>query len=1143
MFSSAKYLSIVLLIPTALLAAPAATTQEVQEILHPAATQPAFEEATRAIERYPVATGLKMTVWAAEPQLSNPVCFYPDDKGRIWVCETFRFDGGGPGEGVYDIRHMMDKLDDDLACRTVEDRLATIKKWENNDLTKLTTWPDRIRLLEDKSGDGKCDSSKIFADSDKQPLDGLASGILVRTGAGSRGDDIYFANIPNLWLLRDNDNDGHVDFRQSLSYGYGVRYNLLGHDLHGLKFGPDGKLYFSIGDRGLHVKTREGKIIDNPDSGAVLRCDPDGSNLELFATGLRNPQELAFDQYGNLFSGDNNCDYGDPARWVYIVEGGDTGWRVGYQHQQTPKPTGPWLAENLPGLENEKTPGYIIPPIAHIASGPSGVAYYPGTGFTPEWNGHFLECDCRAGPSSVIHSFAMKPKGAGFELVDSKPFADHIVATDVDFGPDGAAYISDWNSGWVKNAKGRIYKVVSEDGQKDPIVAETKKLLADGFAQRDSAALEKLMAHRDMRVRQNAQFALASRGGASIPNLANVIGKNNTTLPRIHAIWALGQIARKTPQAINLVTPLLADKDEEVRAQAAKIVGEAKDGDSLQKIIKLLADPSPRVRFFAAMACGKIGDEQAVPGLLKLLANTADKDAFLRHAAVMGLAGCTDENRKPLLAAAREENRSVRMGAILALRRHRDADVSVFLNDTDAALVLEAARPINDMPIEKAFADLARLASNAKLQDPALLRALNANFRLGTSENATAVANIAASKDASELMRIEALAMLADWTSPRGTDRVLGIWRPLPKRDSAIAMTAAKPILFSILSSAPDAVRLAAIDLVKKIGVPEGQENLLSSVVTAKDVNPDVAAKALETMETLKDKNLDSAVDAALKNGKAALRRQAITLLAHRPGGVDRLKNFLDTGTLNDQQAVFDAMSGIDPAPEIDKILEPWVEKLAAEPKPALAPELTLDLLEAAGRSKSESIQKKLKVFEGHRSKEDPLAAYTESLVGGDASVGQKIFMEKAETSCFRCHKIEGTGGIAGPDLSAVGARRDRRYILQSILNPNADIAPGFENVTVSLKSGKKYSGMVTGESDDTVVLDAGDGASIHVQKKEINKRTKGLSPMPQDISKPLNKRDLRNLVEYLANRKTPATQPTQPTAATQAAAREAVAK
>ena len=99
-----------------------------------------------------------------------------------------------------------------------------------------------------------------------------------------------------------------------------------------------------------------------------------GSNLEVFATGLRNPQELAFDQYGNLFTGDNNSDSGDRARWVHVVQDGDTGWRMEYQYLSD---RGPFNREKIWHPYNDDTPAYIVPPIRNFADGPSGLVYYP----------------------------------------------------------------------------------------------------------------------------------------------------------------------------------------------------------------------------------------------------------------------------------------------------------------------------------------------------------------------------------------------------------------------------------------------------------------------------------------------------------------------------------------------------------------------------------------------------------------------------------------------------------------------------------------------------------------------------------------------------------------------------------------------
>ncbi len=210
-----------------------------QATLAPAApppTQPAFAEATKAGARFKIAPDFKVSVFAAEPQLVNPVCLSIDNKGRLWVVETNRFSGGG----VFDLREISDWLDDELACRTVEDRKAMVIRHLGDKAKSLAVNSDNIRILEDKSGSGRCDSSTLFATGFNDMLDGIASGVLARKG------NVWFADIPNLWLLHEK--DGKETDRKSLQYGYGVRYSFAGHDSHGLRFGPDGKLYLSVGD-------------------------------------------------------------------------------------------------------------------------------------------------------------------------------------------------------------------------------------------------------------------------------------------------------------------------------------------------------------------------------------------------------------------------------------------------------------------------------------------------------------------------------------------------------------------------------------------------------------------------------------------------------------------------------------------------------------------------------------------------------------------------------------------------------------------------------------------------------------------------------------------------------------------------------
>ncbi len=109
---------------------------------------------------------------------------------------------------------------------------------------------------------------------------------------------------------------------------------------------------------------------------------------------------------------------------------------------------------------------------------------------------------------------------------------------------------------------------------------------------------------------------------------------------------------------------------------------------------------------------------------------------------------------------------------------------------------------------------------------------------------------------------------------------------------------------------------------------------------------------------------------------------------------------------------------------------------------------------------------------------------------------------------------------MVGPDLSNIATRKDRRYMLESILFPNKQIAPGFENANITLKDGTELYGMVKTETDTDLTLDIPNVGVKVLKKAEITERRHGLSSMPDDISKPLSKQDLRNLVEFLASQK-----------------------
>jgi quinoprotein glucose dehydrogenase len=837
--------------------------------------------------------GLEAHLWADEKQLANPTAICFDDKNRLYVAETMRFRIGG---GI-DNRAAMFLYFDDIKNTEVSQRVTLYEKYKDRFAKDyFTKYAERVSVLEDTSGKGKCDKTTIFADGFNDPLDGPASGIAYRDGK------IHLACIPNVWELPDANGDLVADKKDILFGGFGVRVSISGHDLHGLVWGPDGKLYWSHGDRGFNVKSREGEQFLSPGAGGVMRCNADGSQLELIYRGLRNPEELAFDEFGNLFTVDNNADIGDQSRLVYILEGGNSGWDMGCQMLSYGKfaefaglpgrQPNPWMVEGLWKKRHDDQPYWILPPVDNITAGPCGLAYNPGTGLNKDYDHSFFVVDYSAGTNSGVHAFKAEEDNAGFKMKNAHKFVWGIPATDVAFGYDGKIYITDYMGGWHESirAKGRVITVQDNDELKKPVIAEIKKLFADGFKQRPVEELAGLLKHIDMRVRTRAQWELSSRGKDGFKALSAAASGSDNLLARVHGIWGLGQMAKSESDAAKALVSLLGDKESRVREQAAKTLGDRIGDKSISataemgdKLIPLLKDDGARVRCFAAITLGKIHHKAALPALATMLRDNDDKDAYLRHAGMMGLAGCGDAaSLQPFIT---DSSRALRMAVLLALRRNKDAAVAAFLKDADPQIYMETVRAIYDVPITAAMpqlaADLKRhmdtgsQPAQGKMTQLTYLRLLNANARYGTPDNAAILADFAAKSNAPEEFRIAALGMLEKWEQPTDVDPIMGQYRPVVRRDKALIRDAMKNALQTILDNGKDALLAKASMLAASVGLALPEKMLWANLEDGKAVEA-LRVECLRQLTDKKDAKLNAVIPKLLTDGNEGVRLAAL---------------------------------------------------------------------------------------------------------------------------------------------------------------------------------------------------------------------------------------------------------------------------
>ncbi len=1069
----------------------------------------ASNEATEGLGAISVPKNWVIELFAAEPLVANVVAIDIDHKGRVFLCETFRQNRGVTDNRGHDDAWLMA----DLSAKTVQDRIDYHHRLLGEAAITYAQHDDRIRRLEDIDGDGKADSAELFANGFNKIEEGTGAGILVR------GATVYYTCIPRLWKFTDADDNGVADDRVALSDGYGVRVAFRGHDMHGLIKGPDGRIYFSIGDRGYHITTKDDKLIANPAVGAVFRCETDGSGLELFCEGLRNPQELAFNDRGDWFTVDNNSDSGDKAKVFQLLQEADYGWRMHYQYLPT---RGPYNEDRLWEPLHAEQPFYIVPPIANLTDGPSGLAYYPGTGFGDELKDKFLICDFRGTPStSGVRTFGLKSKGAFYDLVDDAKPVWSVLCTDVAFGPDGGMYVSDWVDGWDGVGKGRIYRVTHPEHRDSKIVTEVAKILSSDWTKRETKLLVEDLSHVDRRVRLEGQWELANRGDvASL--LAVASDTEKSPVVRLHGIWGADQIARldpeKSAEVLEGIRPLLVDSSEIVVAGAAHVVGDRGFVDTANSLVNLIKHESSKVRYAAVMSLAKIKSPIAMDAVVEMLEANNNSDPVLRHAGQIYFA--RTQTPEAIAKLSTHENESVRRSAVVALRESKSGEISRFLADESMDVVLEAARAIHDEPVTVAMGSLAALIEKPFANVPLLRRIVNSNYRMGTPESALALAKLASRNTTPESMRIEALDCLMNWGSTDPRDRVLNEVRALGEHNLADAATALTAEIEPLLA-ANEAVREKAIEAAAKLQIVKIAPALVARVADA-DQKPSSRASAIRGLAKLDPSKAVMLAKEVKLLPPNSLVEAAIETLAEfdLQGSTASFVTATESRSISIQQLGWSSLAKSSEPKAIEAIVKA-VDKYLAGTLPA---EVQLDVLEAAEKvaGRKELPEGLMGQVEKHRqsiAEKSPLGQWLVAIEGGDSASGKKLF-GKAELSCVRCHKVDRAGGEVGPNLTTIGKDKDRRYLLEAICLPDASIAKGFETAVIADEDGNVATGIVKIETDEYVDLIQGDGTIVRVSQDVIVARRKGKSAMPEDLIKHLSMRELRDLVAYLSSLK-----------------------
>ena len=498
--------------------------------------------------------------------------------------------------------------------------------------------PDVIRHLEDTDGDGRFDTSTVFADHLTFP-----QGVLWHDGA------VYTASPPSLWRLEDTDGDGVADRRQELVTGF--PFTGIADDLHGPCLGPDGRIYWGVGRFDYSVRKPGGEVVCKGRTPVIMRCRPDGDEVEVFGAAMGNPVEMAFTAEGEPFA----------CGTFLSPESQGAGLRDALIHCVY----GGLYSVRDRDLATEKRTGDLLPPLAQlgVAAG-SGMMRARGVGFS--------DSDCPKLYSAMfnLHSVlrhVLERDGSTFRATE-EPFLESsnpgFHPTDVLEDADGSLLVVDTGV-WFRHCPtsqidrpdvlGGIYRIrrTAAAPVDDPY---GRKIGWKGQNSRRWPACSPTHGSRFATGPPHYWSIKATRpyrhsGACS----ATVPGKSG---PRPSGSW------REWPaMARAAVRQAMRDHDAGVRLAAVTAAGLNRDGRAFDRLRELVQSGTPPVRREAATALGRLDRTEAVPALLGALRH--DPDRFLQHALIFAMIRLGD--RRATQAGLNDPDPSVRRGCLIAL--------------------------------------------------------------------------------------------------------------------------------------------------------------------------------------------------------------------------------------------------------------------------------------------------------------------------------------------------------------------------------------------------------------------------------------------------------------------------------------------